>query len=115
MPGDEFLPKQRVAYLTHMKHQTLEYFLGQSIVEFFDKRAYYADGMRAVADLHIGLRQRRVPIGIEQHGVMECLPQLVRYGVRRQRSRRLCQATLARLRRDSIRRELRWPLRNRYR
>ena len=43
MPGDEFLPKQRIAYLARMKHQTLEYFLGQTIVEFFDKRAYCAD------------------------------------------------------------------------
>lgn len=95
MPGDEFLPKQRVAYLAHMKHQTLEYFLGQSIVEFFDKRAYCADCMRTAADLHFRLRQRRAPIGIEPHGVMECLPQLVRYGIRRQRSRRFVSPTLA--------------------
>ena len=52
-----------------MKHQTLEYFLGQSIVEFFDKRAYYADCMRTVADLHFRFRQCRVPMGIEAHGV----------------------------------------------
>jgi hypothetical protein len=83
MPSDEFLPEQRVAYLAHIKHQRLEYFLGQSIVEFIDKRAYCADCMRTVADLHFRLGQRRVPIGIEPHGVMECLPQSVRYGIRR--------------------------------
>jgi hypothetical protein len=72
MPGDEFLPKQRVAYFAHVKHQTLEYFFGQSIVEFLDERAYYADWMQTAADLHFRLRQCRVPIGVGPNRLTEC-------------------------------------------
>src|SRR4029077_14471034 len=115
MPGDEFLPKQRVAYLAYTKYQTLEYFVGQPIVEFFDKRTYCADCMRTVAYLHFRFRQRRVPIDIEPHGITECLAQLVRYGIRRQRSRRLCQPHSRTFHCDSIRRNLRSRLRNWYR
>ena len=75
------------------------------IVEFLDKRAYCADCMRTAADLHFRLRQRRAPIGIEPHGVMECLPQLVRYGIRHARTFHC----------DGLHREVRSPLRSRYR
>lgn len=64
MFGDELLPKQRIADLADIGHQSIEYVVRQAILEFVDQAAYRADRLRAAADLDLRLGLRRIPIRI---------------------------------------------------
>jgi len=76
---DKLLAKQRVAYLAQIGHQSIEYVLGQSIVEAIHQAANGAERVALVANLHFRFRLGRVPSGIRPDGMTKGFAQMVRY------------------------------------